>query len=317
MKNIENCEILNVKFKCKKFDDHKELINYINNKLLKIGTDKKSKYYFRGFSKVEQLYCSLIRKFENECLNDDFCENHEIGMLQKLEQNGGLYFNNLNNVFDFVSTAQHFGLPTRMIDWTTNPFTALLFAVFMNPNPEDGVYRLIYIPSNKHIVLHDLPTNRELDERELYVEKGYAMKFLSMIKCIEDIYLNPESGKELIESVYRNTNPKYYNKNNNIDHYIENSLNKFKEKKILFVTPNFVNERIAAQQGLFQFPYSLDKYDILKQLAETSTIIEIDKSLRCKIIETLEKMGHNIYQLMPDLANMCSAILTKEIIKIG
>ena len=45
--------------------------------------------------------------------------------------------------------------------------------------------------------------------------------------------------------------------------------------------------------------------------------MKIDKSLRCKIIETLEKMGHNIYQLMPDLANMCSAILTKEIIKIG
>ena len=315
MIEVKDFKILDIEFKCKRFDNYKELINFINNKLLKIGANGKSKYYFRGFSNAEQMYCSLIRKFEDCCLQENFCQNHEIQMLQKLERNGGLYFNNLNSVFDFVSTAQHFGLPTRMIDWTTNPFTALLFSVFMNPNPENDYYKLIYIPTKKHIVLHDLPTNREFIEQELFVEKGYAMKFFSMVKCVEDLYDDPESNRELIESVYRNTNPKFYDKNTDIKSLSDNSVKKFNENKILFITPNFVNDRIEAQQGLFQFPNSLDKKIILKQLSESATIIEIDKTLRCDIIDTLEKMGHNIYQIMPDLANMCSAILTKEIIK--
>ena len=38
---------------------------------------------------------------------------------------------------DYVACAQHYGIPTRLIDWTYNPFTALYFALAENKQPEE------------------------------------------------------------------------------------------------------------------------------------------------------------------------------------
>jgi len=42
--------------------------------------------------------------------------------------------------WEWLALAQHYGMPTRLMDWTLNPLVALYFACRGNPNNEGAVY---------------------------------------------------------------------------------------------------------------------------------------------------------------------------------
>jgi hypothetical protein len=46
------------------------------------------------------------------------------------------------NDWEWLSVARHFGLPTRLLDWTHNPLAALYFAVSQHPNCDGQLFAL-------------------------------------------------------------------------------------------------------------------------------------------------------------------------------
>ena len=118
----------------------------------------KKEYVFRGYGKQEQLLPGLIR-------DDTKYDNIEINLLRDFERYGSHYFH-ANTPIDFMSYAQHFGLPTRLLDFTYNPFIALSFALYVKKSngtysyPDDKQYYYIRFASTKdNIIFNSLPVS--------------------------------------------------------------------------------------------------------------------------------------------------------------
>ena len=67
------------------------------------------------------------------------------------------------------------------------------------------------------------------------------------------------------------------------------------------------------QQGLFMFPYELNRDKHNEIITKNTSVIQIHKSCRNGLLSYLDTIGLNSFRLMPDLQSICHAIKRKVI----
>lgn len=267
-------------------------------------------WVFRGYNTQEQLLPNVIRRNVSDV---------EDTLLFEFERYGAQYINASNPV-DFMSYAQHFGLSTRLLDFTYNPFVALYFALFSPKsngnyrNPEDKDYYYIrYASTNNNIMIHHIPY---FNDGPLFEINSMAQRSMALIETVEAMFSGQNISSFLFDSPEKMVSAFFksiamHTGINDMDAFVSDNKEKVSNGAILFIDPNQSNQRLVMQQGLFMFPYTLDEKKHLQVIESNTSLIKIKKDLRDVLLAYLDTIGINAFRIMPDLPSVCEAVERK------
>lgn len=205
-------------------------------------------------------------------------------------------FKNINSAFERLVKMQHYGLPTRLLDVTTNPLVALYFACISDEKNEGEV--LVLCENMEHPDSVDV---RRISELSNY----FGSTENQMISFLQERNLLPQNtGAENISRQLQST----------------------RSRKFIAVATPLNNERIKRQQGAFLLfgvpevdgsnPFEKCPFDIKPLLSEIEADglewkITIPKEHKTVLIQELDAVGINSGFLFPELEHQAEYVRNK------
>ncbi len=247
-----------------------------------IGRFKHLKH--KGLSEFYDFECGILDTFAN----------HVVGQVNHLPRND----------WEYLALAQHHGLPTRFMDWTTNPLVALYFA---SRNAKLNTDSAVYVLTKEVVKYNEIIRNGENKHKDIEPVGDLTTE----IKGEED---DPYKDFELDESVETaheaegEFNP--LPSTNKFNLLKEDVKSPFDISQNIIYDPAHVSPRIRAQDGVFlACHHPLDPIDDNDYI---EIIIKHEKNNHKKICKQLEQYGVFDKQLFPDLDGMAKWLKYKE-----
>jgi hypothetical protein len=209
-------------------------------------------------------------------------------------------FQHDETMFDRLVRMQHYELPTRLLDVTSNPLVALYFAsdeYSVDDEPRDGKIQALFLPeerqryfdSDRVSCMANLANLTGKEKRELN----------TAFKLPEDEFNGSDIVKRLLSFV-RIEKP-----------HFEPIINPQHLRLPVFVRPKMSNRRIIAQSGAFIIygSYRTSSKEVDTDLRLLRAIVPAE--LKPEIRDQLERLGIHASSLFPEIDKAASFIVRR------
>lgn len=259
----------------------------IENKL----KDPNSKWIFRAekYFKRERdgLRTKIEIAFDLYGIKDKDKPNTEKDLIREFQRKLHLYSNNLpvrNDIPQWLALMQHYGAPTRMIDFTYSFWVAVFFAISRIKIGEKGVIWAL---------------NTDADE------------IASELKTIEDSV--DEAIKEIVE---KDKSLTYCDKRLIEDCAVIFSILENKRDGFYIANPFRLNDRLTIQQGTFVIPCNIKKsfqqnVKVSKKVKSglmKKYVLVINRKFQKDLLSHLRQMNINSAVLFPGLQGFAESL---------
>ncbi len=256
--------------------------------------------FFRGHSNKDY-------KLEPYIYRDGIIKNEHI-IFKELLLRCPQDFEHCKTTFEFLVKMQHYSLPTRLLDITTNPLIALYFAcqskskndaeliVFKVPKSSIKYYDsdTVSILSNLSRISHDFRIPKHIDTDLIFLDDGYN-KMCSEFNSLTSV-------KKLVYEI-QSEKPHF-------EPRIEPEI----LSKVLCVKPKMDNQRVIRQDSAF-FLFGIDNFKKNQPAKlKDSLILTKDKKIiiphsdKARIIGQLEILGITEATIFPEIEKVASYI---------
>lgn len=165
---------------------------------------------FRGQNRRGNLLPNMVR--DNPRVDSTDSERF---LLKQLRLQGASLLTNELNDLDLLIQAQHFGLRTRLLDWTSNPLVALWFACNSSRDAEDA---LVYALEADSLLEEDIPDDPfkpartrviqpPMNNARIIAQQGWFTlhNFSKKAKCFVPLEKNTNTTNKLHEFLIEGT----------------------------------------------------------------------------------------------------------------